>query len=72
MVELGVQGQRADGEQNEGDIGIHEVIQDPLLERHVKDADRLTDQIEVTVLPSKRFTGLPAICLKSSCSLGAT
>ena len=38
MIEFRVQRKRADREQNEGDIGIHQEVEDPLLQGHVEGA----------------------------------
>src|SRR5579863_9407008 len=46
MIELGVKRERADGQQNKGDIRVQQVSKNMLLQRHVKWSNGLTNQIE--------------------------
>src|ERR1700730_5958789 len=46
MVELRVKRERADSQQNKGDVGIQKVSENVLLQRHVERTNGLANQIE--------------------------
>src|SRR5208283_4816773 len=55
VVELGVEGERADGQQDEGYVRVHDVAEDALLERHAIVAHGLIGKIERDVLAVEAF-----------------
>src|SRR5215467_8922987 len=50
MVEFDVERERANGEKDEGDIGINQVIQNLFLQRHFKQRNGLPGEFERDVL----------------------
>src|SRR5579863_8544036 len=46
MVEFDVERQRSDGEQKEGNVGVHQRIEDVLFEGHAKRNDRLSRKVQ--------------------------
>ncbi len=46
MIEFGVKRERADGEQDEGDVRVHQIVEDVFLERHAERRDGLAGELE--------------------------
>ena len=45
MIELDIERERADRQQDERNVRIHQAVEDVLLQRHVESADRLADEV---------------------------
>ena len=60
MIEFGVQRERADGQQNEGHVGVDDVGEDALLERHAVVAYRFAGKAERDGGAVKSFEALAA------------
>ncbi len=46
MIEFGIESERADGEQNEGDVRVHQIVEDLFFERHAERRDGLAGELE--------------------------
>src|SRR2546430_13521645 len=46
MIELGIQSQRANCQQNESNVRIHDESKNPLFQRHIERPNHLTGQLE--------------------------
>ena len=46
MIEFGIERERADGEQNEGDVRVHQIVEDLFFQRHAERRDGLAGELE--------------------------
>ena len=57
MIEFGVEREGADGEQDERDVGIHQIVEDLFLEGHAKSYDGLAGEIHSDLLAVEALEG---------------
>ena len=57
MIEFGIKRKRADSEQDERDVGIHQIVEDLFLQRHAKSYDRLAGEIHSGLLAVEALEG---------------